>query len=71
MPASQRAGHDAGQAPSILARGLALVARRTARCQLCGRAVPRRHPHILDVGNCAVLCACIRCRAVFDHARQR
>jgi hypothetical protein len=37
------------------------------RCELCGRAIPDTHRHVLDLESHTVLCACRTCALLFDR----
>jgi hypothetical protein len=39
-----------------------------AGCQLCPWPLPASHPHVLDIGGCAVLCACHCCYLLYRRA---
>ena len=37
------------------------------RCELCGEAIAEQHPHLVDVANRALTCACRPCSLLFDY----
>jgi Family of unknown function (DUF5947) len=37
------------------------------RCDLCKTPVASEHPHLADIGNRRLLCACAPCALLFDH----
>lgn len=53
---------------SVLSR-IRRAPRRPAgeRCELCGEPVAAEHPHVVDVGNRALVCTCRPCFLLFDY----
>jgi hypothetical protein len=37
------------------------------RCELCGVALPAEHPHLLELSNRRLACACAACAVLFDN----
>jgi hypothetical protein len=59
-----------------VARALARYARAAAvpaeeRCQLCGAAVATPHPHVVELRERSLLCACLTCARLFADGSGR
>ena len=37
------------------------------RCELCGLALPVEHPHLVELSNRHIACACAACAVLFDN----
>lgn len=37
------------------------------RCELCGLALPAEHPHLVELSNQHIACACAACAVLFDN----
>lgn len=37
------------------------------RCELCGLALPAEHPHLVELSNRGLACACAACAVLFDN----
>jgi hypothetical protein len=47
-----------------------LPGKRVERCDLCGTELPREHPHLLEIANRRMVCACEACGILFHHRTQ-
>jgi hypothetical protein len=47
-------------------RQFARSKRLLARCELCGAGLGKEHPHLVEVGQRLIVCACEACATLFD-----
>jgi len=66
MKSQQPQGERAGEAFAALRQFARRPPRRVERCELCGAELYSEHPHLIEVAQRKLLCACDACALLFS-----